>query len=68
MASEPEAKEQLMIAVVVVMMMVLQLTFNLSEILKFLVDSAAELREVTYDFAESFGKRWVFGVDTTTDR
>jgi len=34
MASEPEAKEQLMIAVVVVMMMVLQLTFNLSEILK----------------------------------
>ena len=44
-------------------------SFSLSfEILKIFGRFAADLRGAAYDLVESSGKRWIFGLDSTTNR
>ena len=77
MTTDPKAKESLMMAVVevmliiltaVVMMRLLHLSLFLFEILKIFGRFAADLRILTPYRVECFGKRLIFGLDTTTNR
>jgi len=52
---------------VVEMMLILHLSLFL-KFWKFLVDSAAELRDIAYDLAELIDKRSIFGLDSTINR
>ena len=52
------------------MMMILRITSSSSlfEILKIFGRFAANFGGATYDLIECFGKRWIFGLDTATNR
>ena len=70
-ASEPEAKEQLMLMMMVLLIMtvVVQLIlFNLFEFAKFGVDLAAEVDFLGVDLVEHFDKGSIFRLNTTTKR
>ncbi len=58
----------LIILTVVVMMMILLFLPFFFEILKFFGRFAADLLGVAYDLVEFIDKRWIFGLDTTTNR
>ena len=58
----------LMMTAVVVMMLMLHLSSSLFENLKIFGRFAADLRGVASDLVECIDKRWIFGLDTTTNR
>ena len=47
---------------------ILHLSFSLFENLKILGRFAADFHGATYYLAEFIDKRWIFGLDTTTNR
>ncbi len=56
-----------MLTIILTVVDIFNFLCSLFEILNFGGQFAAELRDATYDLAEFIDKRWIFGLDSTTN-